>query len=354
MSFFQDIAKTAGNEYAALVADGVDAGDVDSFIDTGSYIFNALLSGSLYGGLPSNKITAIAGESATGKTFFVMGMVKNFLDSNPNAGVLYFESESAITKQMVIDRGIDPSRMVILPVTTVQEFRTQTIKILDKYMDQVEKQPMMLCLDSLGMLSTTKEIEDTSDGKETRDMTRAQVVRAAFRVLTLKLGRAKVPMVITNHTYDVIGSMFPTKEMAGGGGIRYAASSIIYLSKKKEKEGTEVIGNIIHCKNAKSRMTIENKQVDVRLSYNKGLDRYYGLLDLALKYGIFKQVSTRIELPDGTKTFGKTINNDPEKFFTEEIMKQLDECAKKEFRYGNQVDSKSEVNDDEPQLLVES
>lgn len=354
MSFFQDIAKTAGNEYAALVADGVDAGDVDSFIDTGSYIFNALLSGSLYGGLPSNKITAIAGESATGKTFFVMGMVKNFLDSNPNAGVLYFESESAITKQMVIDRGIDPSRMVILPVTTVQEFRTQTIKILDKYMDQVEKQPMMLCLDSLGMLSTTKEIEDTSDGKETRDMTRAQVVRAAFRVLTLKLGRAKVPMVITNHTYDVIGSMFPTKEMAGGGGIRYAASSIIYLSKKKEKEGTEVIGNIIHCKNAKSRMTIENKQVDVRLSYNKGLDRYYGLLDLALKYGIFKQVSTRIELPDGTKTFGKTINNDPEKFFTEEIMKQLDECAKKEFRYGNQVDPKSEVNDDEPQLLVES
>ena len=107
--FLKDIIKETGNEYASLVSDGVEAGDVDTFIDTGSYIFNALLSGSIYGGLPANKITALAGESATGKTFFLMGIVKNFLDSNPDAGVIYFESESAITKQMVIDRGIDPA-----------------------------------------------------------------------------------------------------------------------------------------------------------------------------------------------------------------------------------------------------
>ena len=338
MDFLKDIAKQAGNEYAGLVADGVEAGDVDSFIDTGSYIFNALLSGSIHGGLPSNKITAIAGESATGKTFFLMGMCKNFLDSNPDAGVIYFESESAITSQMVVDRGIDPNRMVMFPVTTVQEFRTQALKVLDKYLEQNEadRKPIMLCLDSLGMLSTTKEVEDTAEGKETRDMTRAQVLKAAFRVLTLKLGRAKVPMVVTNHTYDVVGSMFPTKEMGGGSGLKYAASSIVYLSKKKEKDGTEVIGNIVHCKNHKSRITVENKMVDVRLTYDKGLDKYYGLLDLALKYDIFKNVSTRIELPDGSKTFGKTINNNPEKFFTEDIMKQLDECAMKEFKYGNQ------------------
>ena len=189
--FLKNVLKDVGNEYAALVSDGVEAGDVENFIDSGSYIFNALLSGSIYGGLPANKITAIAGESATGKTFFIMGMVKNFLDANPDAGVLYFESESAITKQMVIDRGIDPNRMVILPVTTVQEFRTQSLKVLDSYMQQKEsdRKPMMLCLDSLGMLSTTKEVEDTADGKETRDMTRAQVLKAAFRVLTLKLGK---------------------------------------------------------------------------------------------------------------------------------------------------------------------
>ena len=347
--FLKNVLKDVGNEYAALVSDGVEAGDVENFIDSGSYIFNALLSGSIYGGLPANKITAIAGESATGKTFFIMGMVKNFLDANPDAGVLYFESESAITKQMVIDRGIDPARMVILPVTTVQEFRTQSLKVLDAYLQQNEsdRKPMLLCLDSLGMLSTTKEVEDTSDGKETRDMTRAQVLKAAFRVLTLKLGRAKVPMVVTNHTYDVVGSMFPTKEMGGGSGLKYAASSIVYLSKKKEKDGTEVVGNIIHCKNAKSRLTIENKMVDVRLMYQRGLDRYYGLLELALKYGIFKSVSTRIELPDGTKTFGKTINNNPEKFFTEEVMQQLDDAASKEFKYGGQMD----IEDDEEEVI---
>jgi len=199
---------------------------------------------------------------------------------------------------------------------------------------KADKRPMLMCLDSLGMLSTTKEVEDTSSGKETRDMTRAQVLKAAFRVLTLKLGKAKIPMVITNHTYDVVGSMFPTKEMGGGSGLKYAASSIVYLSKKKEKDGTEVIGNIIHCKNHKSRLTQENKMVDVRLTYNKGLDKYYGLLDLAIKYGMFKQVSTRIELPDGTKQYAKTINNDPEKYFTKDIMELLNEAASKEFKYG--------------------
>ena len=334
--FLKDIIKTTGNEYASLVADGVEAGDVDSFIDTGSYVFNALLSGSIHGGLPANKITALAGESATGKTFFLMGIVKNFLDANPKSGVVYFESESAITKQMVIDRGIDPERMVMVPVTTVQEFRTQSLKILDRYMQQDTnvRRPLFLCLDSLGMLSTTKEVEDTTDGKETRDMTRAQVLKAAFRVLTLKLGKAKVPMVVTNHTYDSMGSMFPTKEMGGGSGLKYAASSIIFLSKKKEKDGTEVVGNIVHCKNHKSRLTIENKMVDVRLSYEKGLDKYYGLLDIAEKYNIFKKVSTRYELPDGSKQYGKSIMSDPEKYFTEDIMKQIEEAVGKEFKYG--------------------
>ena len=334
--FLKDIIKTTGNEYASLVADGVEAGDVDNFIDTGSYVFNALLSGSINGGLPANKITALAGESATGKTFFLMGIVKNFLDANPKSGVIYFESESAITKQMVIDRGIDPDRMVIVPVTTVQEFRTQSLKVLDRYLqdDVSDRKPLFLCLDSLGMLSTTKEVEDTADGKETRDMTRAQVLKAAFRVLTLKLGKAKVPMVVTNHTYDVVGSMFPQKEMGGGSGLKYAASSIVYLSKKKEKDGAEVIGNIVHCKNHKSRLTIENKMVDVRLTYDKGLDKYYGLLDIAEKYNIFKKVSTRYELPDGTKQYGKSIMNDPEKYFTEDIMKQIEEAVGKEFRYG--------------------
>ena len=334
--FLKDIIKETGNEYATLVSEGVEAGDVDSFIDTGSLAFNALLSGSIYGGMPSNKITAIAGEAATGKTFFALGIVKAFLDKNKDAGVIYFESESALTKDLVEARGIDSSRMVIVPVATVQEFRHQSIKVIDKYIEQNEKtrKPLMFVLDSLGMLSTTKEMEDTAEGKETRDMTRSQIVKAAFRVLTLKLGKAKVPMIMTNHTYDVIGSMFPQKEMGGGSGLKYAASNIVYLSKRKEKDGKEVIGNIIHCKNYKSRLTKENALIDVRLTYKDGLDKYYGLLELAIKHNIFKSVSTRIELPDGSKQYAKTINNEPSKFFTKDVLAQIDEAAKKEFLYG--------------------
>jgi len=339
MSFIKDLIKSSGNEYASIVSEGVAAGDVDSFIDTGSYIFNALLSGSLYGGLPSNKITALAGESATGKTFFALGVCQQFLDDNPDSAVVYFESESALTKDMIESRGIDSSRIIIVPVVTVQEFRNQSLNILDKYLETEESKrpPMLFVLDSLGMLSTTKEIEDTAAGKETRDMTRAQIVKGTFRVLTLKLGRAKVPMVVTNHTYDVIGSMFPQKEMGGGSGLKYAASSIVYLSRKKEKDGKEVIGNIIHCKNAKSRLTVENRIVDVRLTYDKGLDRYYGLLEMALAFDIFKKSSTRVELPNGKTEFGKTINNNPEKYFTEDVMDQLEQAAKKYFSYGTEI-----------------
>ena len=336
MSFIKDLVKSTGNEYASVVSDGVAAGDVDSFVDTGSYIFNALLSGSLKGGLPKNKITALAGESATGKTFFALGMVKQFLEDHPEAAVIYFESESAITKDMIEERGIDSNRVVIVPVVTVQEFRNQSLNILDKYLetDESERPPMMFVLDSLGMLSTTKEIEDTAEGKETRDMTRAQITKGAFRVLTLKLGRAKVPMIVTNHTYDVIGSMFPQKEMGGGSGLKYAASSIIFLSKRKEKDGTEIIGNIIHCKNAKSRLTVENRMVDVRLTYDKGLDRYYGLLDLALAFDVFKKQGTRVLLPTGKTEYGKTINNNPEKYFTEDVMEKLEVVVNEYFKYG--------------------
>jgi|TARA_Y100000296_G_scaffold86345_1_gene125803 RecA/RadA recombinase len=334
MSFLKNVIKETGNEFGTIAADGLSTADISGYVDTGSYIFNALCSGSIYGGIPQNKITAIAGESATGKTFFVLGVCQAFLEANPTGNVVFFESESAISKEMIESRGIDSSRMAILPITTVQEFRYQALQVLEAYENEDDRPPLLMCLDSLGMLSTTKEIEDTQAGKETRDMTRSQIVKAAFRVLTLKLGKLGVPMIMTNHTYDVIGSMFPTKEMGGGSGLKYAASTIIYLSKKKDKDGSEVVGNIIHCKTYKSRLTKENQMVDVRLSYTRGLDKYYGLLELAVEADIFKSVSTRIELPDGTKTFGKTINNDPEKYYTPEVMEKLDKFAKDKFSYG--------------------
>ena len=330
--FLDDLINVSGNEYASKVSDGM-LGKVNDYIDTGSYILNALLSGSIHKGLPSNKITAFAGESATGKTFFILGIVKQFLIDNPTGGVLYFESESALTPEMIEERKIDSTRFIQLPVATIQDFAQQASRVVDKHIENSEA-PLLLCLDSLGMLSTAKEVEDITTGANKVDMTKARIVKGTFRVLTLKLAKAGIPLLVTNHTYKQVGDMFPQDIMGGGSGLQYAASSIVFLSKRKEKVGTDVIGNVIHCKNFKSRLAKENKKVDVLLTYDQGLNRHYGLLDLAEKYDIIKKVSTRYEMPDGIKVFGKQIMEDPEKYFTDDIMEKLEIAAQKEFQYG--------------------
>ncbi len=348
MSFFDKILEEADNDAATKVSDG-NGNDVDSHINTGSYSLNALLSGSIYGGLPANKITALAGESSTGKTYFALNIVKQFLDDNPKGAVFYFESESAVTTDMLTSRDIDIERVYIIPVVTIQKFRTQAVRILDKYIETTPTdeertaRPMLMVLDSLGMLSTEKEVADIAEGKDTRDMTRAQLVRGTFRVLTLKLNKAKATLVMTNHTYQVVGSYVPTREMGGGEGLKYAASTIVFLSKKKDKEkdSTDVTGNIITARLQKSRLTVENKKVQTLLDYHTGLDKYYGLLEIAEKHNIIKKVSTRYELPDGTKAFEKNILENPEKYYTKEILDLIDEACKTEFLYGktNTMDS---------------
>jgi RecA/RadA recombinase len=338
MDFLKTIVKELDNEYAGLADDGI-VGDTAGFIDTGSYAFNALLSGSIYGGLPSNKVTALAGESSTGKTFYALGICKNFLQSNPEAGVVYFETEGALTRDMLTERGIDIRRFVIVPVSTVQEFRTQATKILDAYdkRPKNDRPKLLMCLDSLGMLSTTKEMEDIAEGKETRDMTRAQLVRGAFRVLSLKLAKLDIAMMVTNHTYAVVGAYVPTKTMGGGDGLKYAASTIVFLSKSKDKDGTEVIGNIIKCKLEKSRFTKEQSMVETKLSFSTGLDRYHGLTDLAVEAGIWKSQGGRIELPDGKKIFGKHISEDPTKYFNKEMLDKLDAYCATKYKFGHET-----------------
>lgn len=333
MDFLKSIAKDIGTEYTQLAS---EINEEESFVDTGSFIFNALCSGSIFGGLSGNKITAIAGESSTGKTYFALAVVKNFLDQNPTGGVVYFDTESAITRSLIADRGVDPTRVLVTNVVTIEDFRSQALKIVDNYMKQDEstRQPLMFVLDSLGMLSTNKEIQDALDEKNVRDMTKAQLIKGAFRMLTLKLGQAKIPMIVTNHTYDVIGAYVPTKEMGGGAGLKYSASTIIYLSKKKEKDGKEIIGNIIRAKTAKSRLSKENQQVEIRLFYDeRGLDKYYGLLELGEAGGLWKNVAGRYEM-DGKKIYAKQILANPEEYFTEEVMEKLDVIAKGTFSYG--------------------
>jgi len=345
--FLKKMIKDSGNKYAGVVSEGIEGSDVTGFVDTGSYALNALLCGSMYGGIADNKIIALGGESSTGKTYFALGMGNKFLKDNPDGVILYFDTESAVTSEMIKERGMDPSRVAIFPVATVESFRHQVIGIVDKYIESGESKPILMVLDSLGMLSTEKEMTDTAEGKTTRDMTRAALVKGVFRVLTLKLGKAGIPLVVTNHTYANVSGYGALQVLSGGSGLKYAASTIVMLSKSKDKEGTDIIGNIIKCKLFKGRLTKENKEVEVQLNYDTGLNPYYGLVPIAVKYDIFKKVSTRIELPDGKTAFEKTINSNPEKYFTEDVMERLEEAVAKEFKYGNITETQEETTNED-------
>lgn len=325
------------NPYVSLVEDGI-LSDVDYFTNTGSMMLNALLSGSIFGGIPNKKITVFAGETTVGKTYLCFSIMKNFLDSDPSAEVVYMESEGAVTAQMFEEREIDPKRVLVVPVQTVQDFRKTSLQILEDYSALENKSPLLLVLDSLGNLSTTKEMEDSLSGKETQDMTRSRLIKSAFRTITLKLSVANVPMIVTNHVYDE-QSLFPKKVMSGGSGIHYNAAVTIFLSKRKEKDNTgDVVGNILTAKVVKSRFTKENSTGELYLDFIKGLNPYYGLLDVAVKYDLVKKVGNKYQFPNGTSAFEKAIYKEPETFFTKEFLVELDKYVRKEFLFGSTLD----------------
>ncbi len=337
--FFRNLADEVKDIDSSVLADGQNSAEFTGYIDSGCYMLNAVMSGSLYGGIANNKVTAFAGEPATGKTFFVLSAVREFLEANPKSGVVYYDTEAAVTRQMMSDRGIDVNRVILAEPETIEQFKTHALKFLDKYMvataKDAEKPPMLMVLDSLGMMSTNKEMQDSHDGKDVRDMTKAQVIKGTFRTLTLKLARAEVPLLITNHIYQVVGSYVPTQDMGGGSGLKYAASTIAFLSKKKVKEGTDITGNIIKVKMNKSRLSKENKQVELLLDYKKGLSKWYGLLEFAEQKGIVDKAGARYKFPDEiASVFAKHVYEKPEEYFTESIMEKIEEAVKEEFKYG--------------------
>jgi RecA/RadA recombinase len=327
------------NDYSGVADSGIVAGDYDGFIDSGSYTLNALLSGTIYGGYPKNKITALAAPSSCGKTFFMLTAMKIFLNNKKDGAVFLYESESAISKKLLEDFGIDTKRVFVFPVETVQQFRFQCLSLLTKYGEQKkeERKPLLIVLDSLGMLSTAKEIADITEGKDTVDMTRAKMIKGAFRVLTLKIGRLGATMLLSNHTYASQG-LYPVTVSSGGTGLQYAASTIVMLSKMKDKVGTDIVGNIIHCKLDKSRLTKEFSKIDTAINYKSGLLRWHGMIDLALSSGVWKKGGSRVEMTDGSKAFEKAIYADPERYFTPDVLEKIDAHCKTLFLYGNAQD----------------
>jgi RecA/RadA recombinase len=320
-----------------MAVDGKSSAEFSGFIDTGSYTLNALLSGSLFGGMPNNKVLALAGESTTGKSLFTLGIVRNFLNQHPDGGVIYFDTESAITNQMLSAQGIDLHRVIKSEPETLEQFKHRAVTILDKYMKQEpdERQPLLLVLDSLGNLSSSKEIGDTLEGKEVKDMTKPGLIRGIFRVLRLRLGRANVPMIVTNHVYEKVGAYVPTKVMSGGHGLIYTSDTIAFLSKRADRdEDKNILGNIITVKMQKSRLSREGCQGETKISYTAGLSRYHGLFDWGVAAQLIVKTGNKYQFPDGQSAFQKAIHANPEKFFTPDFLKRLDEeYVAKKFRY---------------------
>lgn len=299
------------------------------FIDTGSYSLNAALSASIYGGIIKTKILGLAGEEQTGKTYYALAILKNFLASNKKAVAIVFDTEGGTFKDQFIDRGIDPKRVLLVQPSTVQQFKARALQIVDAYekTNVEDRIPVMFVLDSLGMLSTSKEMEDSAAGKDTRDMTRPQIIRSAFRTLTLRLKILGIPMIVTNHIYTVIGSYVPMSTMGGGGGLKYAASSIASLRRKKDKDGTgadaKVRGTIITITMTKTRVSREYNKVLTRILYDGGLDRYYGLIPIAEEAGLLKKVSKKFTFPIVVVTYKRKVKDEDvitvEKVFTQEV-----------------------------------
>jgi len=248
MDFLKDIVKEIGDDYTQLARD-IDG--EERYIDTGSFIFNGLVSGSIYGGVSTNKITAIAGESSTGKTFFSLAVVKNFLDSNPDGYCLYFDTESAVNRGLLESRGVDLSRLVVINVVTIEEFRSKALKAIDKYlqMPMDERKPCMFVLDSLGMLSTEKEITDALNDKQVRDMTKSQLVKGAFRMLTLKLGKRmsrSLSQIIHTMSSELIYQRKKWAEVADSS-MQQVQSFISERRKRRmEKKSSETLSKLRH------------------------------------------------------------------------------------------------------------
>jgi RecA/RadA recombinase len=371
MNLAKTLVSKMADEAVTLFADGKGAAEFTGFIDTGSYSLNAALSGSIFGGLADNKIGAFAGPESSGKTFLALALVHQFLKDNPDAAVAYYDTEAALTKDMVAARGIDTDRILLTEVDTVQDFSHRAMKLLDLYekgrIEHEKKKKnepyprLMFVLDSLGMLSTRKEMDEIAKGSDTKDMTRAQLVKAAFRTLTLKCAKCNVPMLVTNHVYDPQAA-YQAKQMSGGSGLKYAASSIAFFTKGKEKESIGgkdvVVGSVVNITMMKSRLSKEFTKVEALIRYDSGLDKFYGLFQLMKDLKLTKLKGKEWTWPDGSTVSGPDVEKNPEKYFTHEVLLALDEEVKKALRYGGGseiVDEDEELEDyaAEPELLTE-
>jgi RecA/RadA recombinase len=357
----KELSKIAGFETGSLLENN-SFSEVDEWIPTGNYLLNAQISGSLFGGVPNTRSFGVMGDPGTGKSFFCLNVVREAQKIGYH--VIYCDTEGAIDKSSAIKFGIDSTNIRYQPIQTVSQFQTFVSNVLDlvkKAKAKGDNPKILIVLDSLGMLSTDKELADAMKGHNAADMgAKAKELRKLFRVITLDLTAAKIPLICTNHVYAG-GGYLPTKESSGGDGPIFAMSVVAFLSKAQLKDGAGTKTGII-CTSTlkKSRFTIP-EQIKFHISFSHGMNPYVGLQDYVsweacgIERGKFEEVKNTetgkkesIFKPNasstrwGIKHLGKTVASTElftERVFTKEVLEQLDvNVIKDKFKFPDLAD----------------
>ena len=357
----KELSKISGFETGSLLENN-SFSEVDEWIPTGNYLLNAQISGSLFGGVPNTRSFGVMGDPGTGKSFFCLNVVREAQKIGYH--VIYCDTEGAIDKSSAIKFGIDSTNIRYQPIQTVSQFQTFVSNVLDlvkKAKAKGDNPKILIVLDSLGMLSTDKELADAMKGHNAADMgAKAKELRKLFRVITLDLTAAKIPLICTNHVYAG-GGYLPTKESSGGDGPIFAMSVVAFLSTAQLKDGAGTKTGII-CTSTlkKSRFTIP-EQIKFHISFSHGMNPYVGLQDYVsweacgIERGKFEEVKNAetgkkesIFKPNasstrwGVKHLGKTVASTElftERVFTKEVLEQLDvNVIKDKFKFPDLAD----------------
>lgn len=367
------------NEYAFMLGEE-NPYEVKEWIDTGCYALNSILSdGDCFKGLPTGKKVMIGGGEATAKSIIATLLVKSYIRKYPNAKIIFFESEGSTTVDTAKNMSIEEDKMIIIPVTTIEECRTQMLNIIDTIIDDYfgyvrkknnkgeitrtkikdfkpvpedKREKFIFVLDSLGMLGTFKETNDISSGSDKRDLTRAQFIKAFARVISLKLSIIQSPFIIVNHVYATMDKYSPT-EISGGSGGKYMADIILSLTKGKQKEGTEQIGVIIRLATYKSRFMQENKAVKLVLSFEKGLYKYSDLIEKVTELKLFKTEGYSYLLPEGGKTTMKQVRENRSKYLVGKNLEVIRDGIMADFGFGNAAIVGDDNYDEDDSSVIE-
>lgn len=317
--------------------------DVGGYIDTGNYVMNAMYSGSIYGGLPRGKFAGLAGESQTGKSFFAFNVAKTLLNTNPNAAVIFIDTEAAYTTESMDNWfGQHRDRIMHIPLSLIEDCRKKINEVLDDLIDNSDTTEVFLVVDSLGMMTSLDEMGTVIKVAEAQkaDVGRMQkLIKAMFRTVTLRMALAKATGLVTMHTYPSFDK-YTADQLAGGRGVLYAADNIQVLGKSKiqhevkDSGGKKVkiqTGSSVSMGCYKSRVIKAGIRNNVDIDFNTGMDRFSGLWEMALDVGVFKKVGTKVALPNGELKFGAHITPTD---FSKETLDAIDAEVQKRYKLG--------------------